>query len=290
MTEQGATPDNEELGPDCLALVPYQPHAAALVPVPHATHDGAGDGQAVDAELVWDDEPAGADEEPLEDQDDNGRRPRGEVEDDGRPRRAEGRCGAKTKSSGRPCSKRAGWRTDHPGQGRCYLHGGKTPITHGRYSTVRRERVSELMDELAEDPDPMDLLPEVQLLRALVLDFIERQDELMDAIVAWHESFYTGESEPKPRHVPDVLVVGKYIKEIGALVERIHKMKAAGTITFATLDRVLEQVGVELVAAAGEAIADAAVRSKFLDIAERRIGSIHVQPDGARDGARKGGR
>lgn len=35
-------------------------------------------------------------------------------------------CGAKTKV-GTPCEQRAGWGTDHVGEGRCKLHGGKTP-------------------------------------------------------------------------------------------------------------------------------------------------------------------
>lgn len=274
MSDVAATPDNEDLGPDCLALVPYEPQATALVPVPHATR-----GLAVDAELVGDDEGRHADE-PGEGQDANGRGPRGWTSDH-EPRRAQSICGATTKSSGRPCSKAAGWRTDHPGQGRCYLHGGRSRIKHGRYSTVQRARVSEILDELAEDPDPLDLLPEVELLRAMVLDYVERHDALTDAVIFWHESYHNGENEPKPRQMPDILSVGKFIKEIGSLVETIHKQRQAGTITYATLDRVLEQVGVELTAAAGEAIADAAVRQRFLDVAERRIGSIHVdQPDG----------
>ena len=36
------------------------------------------------------------------------------------------RRGAKTKS-GRPCRHTKGFRTDHPGSGRCYRHGGASP-------------------------------------------------------------------------------------------------------------------------------------------------------------------
>lgn len=35
-------------------------------------------------------------------------------------------CGAKTRS-GKPCQHHAGWGTDHPGTGRCRMHGGATP-------------------------------------------------------------------------------------------------------------------------------------------------------------------
>jgi hypothetical protein len=33
-------------------------------------------------------------------------------------------CGAKAKSTGKKCQRSAGWGTDHPGSGRCRLHGG----------------------------------------------------------------------------------------------------------------------------------------------------------------------
>ena len=35
-----------------------------------------------------------------------------------------GTCEAKTKGTGMPCRRPAGWGTDHPGMGRCKLHGG----------------------------------------------------------------------------------------------------------------------------------------------------------------------
>lgn len=44
-------------------------------------------------------------------------------------------CGARNRQ-GQPCAKPAGWGTDHNGEGRCRLHGGKggRPIKHGRNS------------------------------------------------------------------------------------------------------------------------------------------------------------
>lgn len=35
-------------------------------------------------------------------------------------------CGAKAKSTGKPCGRTAGWGTDHVGKGRCKLHGGSS--------------------------------------------------------------------------------------------------------------------------------------------------------------------
>jgi hypothetical protein len=55
-------------------------------------------------------------------------------------------CGAQRR--GRPghvCRNRAGQRTSHEGVGRCWLHGGATPIKHGRYSAVTRLSIQELV-------------------------------------------------------------------------------------------------------------------------------------------------
>jgi len=49
-------------------------------------------------------------------------------------------CGAKTRA-GTPCRRPAGWGTDHVGEGRCKLHGGRSlrgflhpRYKHGRYA------------------------------------------------------------------------------------------------------------------------------------------------------------
>lgn len=100
-------------------------------------------------------------------------------------------CGGKKRGGGF-CTRPAGWGTDHVGQGRCKLHAGSTPIKHGRYSTVKRPRIRELLDAFDNDPDPLDIAPEIKLLRALILDYIERYDEQTDALLAWHASFNGG--------------------------------------------------------------------------------------------------
>ena len=85
-------------------------------------------------------------------------------------------CGARTKRARGLCRQAAGARTDHPGEGRCWLHGGATPVKHGRYSTIRRARVAELIAEQDRDPDPLDTLPEIRAVRALFVDYLERYD------------------------------------------------------------------------------------------------------------------
>ncbi len=62
------------------------------------------------------------------------------------------RCGAKTKT-GRPCRHPKGFRTDHPGSGRCYRHGGASP--NGNKAAVR-EQMASLATEV--DVEPQEVL------------------------------------------------------------------------------------------------------------------------------------
>lgn len=66
--------------------------------------------------------------------------------------------------------------------GRCYLHGGATPsgeqsanFKHGRYSEYFQGRLaSKLAQQEAEKGDPLDLVPELQVQRAMLAEYIEQ--------------------------------------------------------------------------------------------------------------------
>lgn len=97
------------------------------------------------------------------------------------------KCGARLKRGG-ICGQRAGARTDHEGAGKCWLHGGLTPIRSGRYSSIQREALRDLIARHEADPDPLNILPELAAARALFQDFVERYDEWRAALLAWHRS------------------------------------------------------------------------------------------------------
>ena len=86
-------------------------------------------------------------------------------------------CGAKRRQAEEVCTRPAGWGTDHAGAGPCKLHGGSNPIKSGRYSSIKRERLRELIEELEKDPNPLDMTPELIACRALFVDYVERYDE-----------------------------------------------------------------------------------------------------------------
>jgi len=158
-----------------------------------------------------------------------------------RTRGAYERCGAKLRKRDGYCKQPAGNRTEHPGEGRCWLHGGKSPVWSGRYSSVKRTRLKDLLDHFQGDPKPLDLLEDLALLRSLVLDYLERYDEVTDALVAWHESFQSSERATKPVRVLDVADASRLIDRVGTMAKRIEEIRAENAVSKKDLSRVLEE-------------------------------------------------
>ena len=69
------------------------------------------------------------------------------------------------------------------------MHGGLAPIKHGRYSKVTRPEVQELLEHLRADSDPLDLTEDALMQRALVIEFLNRYDQMVEGIHRWHASF-----------------------------------------------------------------------------------------------------
>lgn len=86
-------------------------------------------------------------------------------------------CGAKTKS-GNPCRSTALYPN-----GRCWLHGGKTPkglaspnLKHGRYSKDLPTRLAARYEAATTDPDLLALQAEIALIDARLGDLLGRVD------------------------------------------------------------------------------------------------------------------
>jgi hypothetical protein len=197
-------------------------------------------------------------------------------------------CTARKKASqgGGPCERYAGWGTDHAGQGPCKYHGGLTPVKHGRYSQITRPRLKQLIEQFEAESDPMDMLPELALLRALVTDYIERYDVFTGALLAWHDSYIDKDKtpNPKPQQVLDIISAGGFIAQIAKVTERIQKQKQEGTVTLEAVNAYVETLGMEVFEAAQEAIPDAAARTSLLAALDRRWQSVsfNVKPRPAR--------
>jgi hypothetical protein len=134
------------------------------------------------------------------------------------PTRCGTKCGAKRKRNPGHCTNKAGYKTDHVGQGRCYLHGGATPVKHGRYSTIQRDDLRVLIEEFERDPDPMNLMPEIAVMRGLFWLYIEKDGA-------------------------DLAEAGKLLAEVTKIVERQERIWNAKAISRADLVRLMHEMG-----------------------------------------------
>jgi hypothetical protein len=160
-------------------------------------------------------------------------------------------CAAHSRSTGQPCKNIAGKGTDHIGQGRCRHHGGATPIKHGLYSQIRRDRLGKRMAQIAERADLLQLHEELAILKALLEQWIDQHQSRADALGAWHratspafQTLISSNDAPqireaivalraaeasRPAEVPDVVIIATLVDKIGRTAERIHKMTTVCT-------------------------------------------------------------
>lgn len=211
-------------------------------------------------------------------------------------------CGAKTGKG--VCRQKAGAQTDHLGEGRCKWHGGLTPVRSGRYSAITsRPRIAQLLERFENDPDPLNLHAELALLRASILDFVERYDEMHEGLMRWQLSFNPefqkdwgawlraerarlldggdpegGDLQPDPMdYVPrrpvtilDLTAVTGMLAQAGGLTDRINKMREDKTYGMGTISRLYEVMGADLEQVAREVMTDDDARDTLLDAVEQR--------------------
>lgn len=153
-------------------------------------------------------------------------------------------CTATAKRTGRRCRNPA-----VTGYDVCRLHGAGTPkagrrggrpVEHGRYSRMTHERLGALIDELAGDPDPLDIYPELAAARAIFTDFVNRYDQWTEALLAWHGSFSEKEN-PKPRKVLDLSDAIRHLDTIARIAQREKKLRLENAISRRDLLRIFTE-------------------------------------------------
>jgi len=89
-------------------------------------------------------------------------------------------CGARLRNKpGRICRHIKGFKTDHPGVGRCFLHGGLTKAGKERLAQMKEARkkqpspfetmsIDELAEHYAKDPDILNLSRDIGIAEALL--------------------------------------------------------------------------------------------------------------------------
>lgn len=119
------------------------------------------------------------------------------------------------------CQQPAGWGTDHVGQGRCKLHGGSIPVRHGRYSKRLRSTLGDRIQELAADPDLLDLSEELATSRALLERALEKLEE----------------------EELDVEAATRIVAEVTRIAKRIEDIRAQNALSIKELQRIMAEMG-----------------------------------------------
>ncbi|MCW3058347.1 MAG: hypothetical protein JWQ02_168 [Capsulimonas sp.] len=153
-------------------------------------------------------------------------------------------------------------------------------MKHGLYSKIERPRIKELLEAADELEDPLDLLPHVKMLGALVTDWIDRYDTFTEALIAWHQSYENPEHASKPKQLLDITAAAGLIGQVGEMVDRIHKHREKGSISMATMNSLMEAQNLAFMQAVQEKIPDADLRAKVIEDADRRIGEIRIDTNG----------
>lgn len=155
-------------------------------------------------------------------------------------------CGARTRR-GRPCSRPAGMGTSHSGSGNCYLHGGGPLVSKpgGRYSTLEDREFRARFDEFEQEPNPLDLLPDLALLRAFLADVIDNWEDVFGpdgALARWQESLDAGKKQPKIGRIPDFASISNLVVKIGEMVNNIQRQRARTAIPLDRHHQLMELV------------------------------------------------
>jgi len=158
-------------------------------------------------------------------------------------------CMGRNRRSATYCKNEPGFGTDHLGIGRCKFHAGSVPnmTKRHRYESAKfGSRVQELFDAFRDDPQPHNMLNELALLRAITVDYVERHEQIMFALYDWATNGIDVSAKGKPPELPDLITVRKIIADIGAMIERMHRIEQRGLISIQAFKQAFEQVGVVL--------------------------------------------
>lgn len=155
-------------------------------------------------------------------------------------------CGAARKHTGAPCTRPAGWGTDHPGIGACKLHLGCTP-THVVSARTAMAAEAAIRFGLPRDVEPQQaLIEELHRTAGLVAFYESKAAEDPEALL---ESTMFGKSPnawvklhaAERKHFTDVAAV---CVKLGLDERRVRLAEQQGTLLAQVIRGVLADLGV----------------------------------------------
>jgi hypothetical protein len=239
-------------------------------------------------------------------------------------------CGAKKRQGDGVCRHPAGWGTSHPGFGRCKAHGGSTRngVTHAEllareraletdvdkpYDELIREKdIADLLRVLKQRSDITDLSEDLQLARAITIDFVNRARELETALLRWSASWdrdwqaaalmlieelqiaqldedwpryaelLTKIPDPlrfmdRPKKVVDVSAAVGMFRNIAAIVAQIVQMQQSGSVPVRDVEVLLVEIASATERAIRQQVGDSGTRDRLLEAIERAYAALRIQ-------------
>lgn len=160
-------------------------------------------------------------------------------------------CTATAKSTGERCRRHAvnGYKV-------CQVHGagspkqgrrGGRPPTHGRYSKWKKEDIRELVEQFEADEEPLNILPEIAAVRALLTDFIDTYNQRVDALIAWNADeaaeARANKRKPRPQRLPELDDAIQYLQTVARIAQKEKRLQSDTAISRKDLARILQEMG-----------------------------------------------
>lgn len=141
------------------------------------------------------------------------------------------------------CKAKAGKQTEHLGQGRCTYHGGSSDIIHGIYSTVLHDSLRNHLEEIQEQDlqTRLDILPEMDMIRAMARHFVSTYEERVEALREWNEAAV--KNGDLPQRIPEMNEVAGLMIEATKIADRISKIESRDAIPMRDFFRIQEAMG-----------------------------------------------
>lgn len=248
----------------------------------------------------------------------------------GRQKPARSFCGAKVRKGTATCRQPAGWGTSHPGVGACKLHLGTTSQATARAEELARERalerdvdkpydelihekdIAELLRILKQRTDVTDLTEDLQLARAVTIDFVNRARQLETALLRWSASWdkdwqasavlmaeelqiaqaeedweryselLTQVPDPlrfldRPKKVVDVAKAVSMFKDIADIVTKIVAMQQHGSIPVRDVEVLLVEIASATERTVRRELGDDPARHRLVEAIQRAWAALRLQ-------------
>jgi hypothetical protein len=222
------------------------------------------------------------------------------------------------------CRLKAGWGTTHLGTGRCKHHENavepEEPAKPTTYDQLIKEHdLADLIRILKAKSDPTDLTEDLELARAIVLDFVNRARALETALLRWDlswdrdwqastyqivEKLRIAQAEQdwesyanllqmvpdplaylaKPKKVLDVSEAVRMLKDVAIIVEKITNMQQAGSVPIRDVEVILIEVAGATERTIRHHVDDPTTRDRLLSALQIAYGALRLEPGQALSG------